>query len=160
MSRKRAASCAARAHVGGRSYPDRENAGAAFREGNYFATGDLTSRDGKGVVRPHGRLSVDTSKPEAKVSALEIEQLLLEHPAVREVAVVGIPDLTWRDQLIAVIVPEDPTQPGAVELKAFVRSRLATDKVPKQFVFWPSLPRNAVGKAMRPEIIRRFQEQP
>lgn len=128
---------------------------AAFREGRFFATGDIASRDADGVVRLHGRSSVDILKTGGeKVSALEIEQILLEHPMVREVSVVGVPDPAWGDRVVAVVVIAERATFDEVELRAFVKSRLAHYKVPRTFVAWESLPRNTMGKVVKPEVLR------
>jgi malonyl-CoA/methylmalonyl-CoA synthetase len=131
---------------------------AAFREGGFFATGDVASRDADGVVSLHGRNSVDILKTGGeKVSALEIEQVLLEHPMVREVSVVGLPDEVWGDRVIAVVVTAERATFDEAELKAFVKSRLAHYKVPKAFVAWERLPRNTMGKVVKPEVVRALR---
>jgi hypothetical protein len=98
---------------------------SAFDRG-WFRTGDRAERDATGAVRLLGRTSVDILKSGGyKLSALEIEETLREHPAVREVAVVGLPDETWGERVAAAIVPA-PGREAEVEtepLRAWRRTR-------------------------------------
>ena len=128
-----------------------EDTDAAFTEDGWFRTGDTaTIEDGR--FRILGRTSVDILKTGGeKVSALEIEEVLLGHPAVDEVAVVGVDDPEWGDRVVAVIVARDTVEPS--ELRDWVRARLAPHKVPKQFHFVDDLPRNALGKTMKPQVV-------
>jgi malonyl-CoA/methylmalonyl-CoA synthetase len=124
---------------------------AAFTEDGWFRTGDTATVD-NGRFRILGRSSVDILKTGGeKVSALEIEEVLLGHEAVSEAAVVGVEDPEWGDRVVAVIVAQ-----GSVEdedLREWVKDRLAPHKVPKQFHFVDALPRNALGKTMKPRVV-------
>lgn len=132
----------------------------AFVEG-WFRTGDVGVRDEAGVIRLLGRTSVDILKTGGeKVSALEIEEVLREHPELAEVAVIGLPDPTWGDRVVAVVVPRPGATPESEALRAHVRARLAAYKVPKDFVFAESLPRNAMGKVQKPELVARLRREP
>ena len=128
---------------------------AAFRDG-WFATGDRAERDEEGCVRLLGRTSVDILKSGGyKLSALEIEEALREHGAVREVAVVGLPDETWGDRVVAAIVAE-PGREGELStevVRAWARDRLASYKIPREVVVMDVLPRNALGKVVKPELM-------
>jgi malonyl-CoA/methylmalonyl-CoA synthetase len=123
----------------------------------WFRTGDTVTKDAKGTFRILGRTSVDILKSGGyKLSALEIEEILREHPAVAEVAVIGVPDETWGDKVIACVVARPGQEDACAEalLRAFVKERLAPYKVPKEVVLLPELPRNALGKVMKPELAR------
>ncbi len=131
----------------------------------WFRTGDTVTRDASLEGAPFkilGRTSVDILKSGGyKLSALEIEEVLREHPAIAEVAVVGVADDAWGERVVACIV----VRPGesactAADLRAFARERLAPYKVPKDFVFSAELPKNALGKVVKPELVRRLQLQP
>ena len=128
---------------------------SAFDRG-WFRTGDRAERDATGAVRLLGRTSVDILKSGGyKLSALEIEETLREHPAVREVAVVGLPDETWGERVAAAIVPA-PGREAEVEtepLRAWCKERMAPYKAPREVFVMPSLPRNALGKVVKPELI-------
>ncbi len=121
----------------------------------WFRTGDSGSLNERGELFVHGRISVDVLKSGGyKLSALEIEAAIREHPRVEEVAVVGIPDVEWGDRVTAAIVARAPLDLDA--LRAFLRERLAPYKIPKDFVLCAELPRNAIGKVVKPELISRI----
>lgn len=124
----------------------------AFTDDGWFRTGDTAVIE-DGRYRILGRSSVDILKTGGeKVSALEIEEVLLGHDAVSEVAVVGIDDAEWGQRVVAVVVAASPVDPD--ELREWAKDRLAAHKVPKEFHFPDSLPRNALGKTMKPEVAR------
>lgn len=128
----------------------------AFRDG-WFRTGDVAERSDDGHYRLLGRTSVDILKSGGyKLSALEIEEALREHGAVAEVAVVGIPDEAWGERVVAVVVPapgrEDECRTEA--LRAWAKERLASYKVPREVIVVPALPRNPVGKVVKPDLVR------
>ncbi|HEY3819786.1 MAG TPA: AMP-binding protein [Polyangiaceae bacterium] len=121
----------------------------------WFRTGDTVAYDDAGYVRILGRTSVDILKSGGyKLSALEIEEALREHGAVAEVAVVGVPDETWGDRVVACVVPRPGREHECAEdaLRGFAKERLAPYKVPRQVVLMTELPRNAVGKVVKPEL--------
>jgi malonyl-CoA/methylmalonyl-CoA synthetase len=123
----------------------------------WFRTGDTIAIGADGYVKILGRTSVDILKSGGyKLSALEIEEALREHEAVAEVAVVGLPDETWGDRVIACVVPHAGRDAECAEepLRAFAKSRLAPYKVPKEVVVMRELPRNAVGKVVKPELVK------
>jgi len=126
---------------------------AGFDADGRFRTGDTGTRDADGVVRLLGRTSIDIIKSGGyKLSALEIEAVLLEHPAVAEVAVVGVPDATWGERVTAWVVARGPTPPTLAELQAFARERLAPYKLPRALEVVASLPRNAMGKLQKQRL--------
>jgi len=121
----------------------------------WFRTGDTVTRDADGYFKILGRTSVDILKSGGyKLSALEIEEALREHPAIREVAVVGVPDEDWGDRVVACIV----AHPGRADdcttdaVRAFAKQNLAPYKVPKQVTLFDELPRNAMGKVQKPRL--------
>ncbi len=121
---------------------------AAFCDG-WFRTGDTVTKNEDGTIRILGRSSVDILKSGGyKLSALEIEEALREHPGVADVAVIGVPDETWGDRVVACVVPRGEVD-GEV-LRAFAKERLAPYKVPKEFRFFGDLPRNSIGKVQKP----------
>jgi malonyl-CoA/methylmalonyl-CoA synthetase len=121
---------------------------ASFDAEGRFRTGDTGTRDGDGVIRLLGRTSVDIIKSAGyKISALEIEAALREHPAVAEVAVIGVPDSTWGEVVTACVVARAPLTLD--ELTAFARERLAPYKVPRALRLLEALPRNAMGKVQK-----------
>ena len=134
-----------------------QDTGSAFTSDGWFRTGDTAIVE-KGRYRILGRSSIDILKTGGeKVSALEIEDVLLGHEAISEAAVVGIDDPEWGQRVVAVLVPSGPVE--TEELKAWVKSRLAPHKVPKEFHFTDALPRNAMGKTLKPEVVRLVEER-
>jgi malonyl-CoA/methylmalonyl-CoA synthetase len=136
-------------------YHGRPDATAGAFAHGWFKTGDIAARDPDGYLRLLGRTSVDILKSGGyKISALEIEEIFREHPAVAEVAVVGVPDERWGERVVAAVVARGPADPEA--LRAWARERLASYKVPRQVVVVEALPRNAMGKVMKPELARNL----
>ncbi|HEY7371051.1 MAG TPA: acyl-CoA synthetase [Polyangia bacterium] len=126
---------------------------ASFDAEGRFRTGDTGTRDADGVVRLLGRTSIDIIKSGGyKLSALEIEAALLEHPAVAEVAVLGVPDDTWGERVTAWVVARGAAAPTLAELQAFARERLAPYKLPRALVIVAALPRNAMGKVQKQRL--------
>jgi malonyl-CoA/methylmalonyl-CoA synthetase len=122
----------------------------SFDEQGRFRTGDTGLRDVAGVVRLLGRTSTDILKSGGyKLSALEIEAVLRDHPAVAEVAVIGLPDETWGDRVTACAV----LRPGATltlaDLREFARDRLASYKLPRELRVLDALPRTVLGKVQK-----------
>ena len=100
-----------------------------------------------------GRSSIDIIKSGGyKLSALEIEGKLLAHPDIAEVAVLGIEDRTWGEAVAAAVVLRPARQLTLAALKAWCDGRLSAYKIPKRLVVMDSLPRNAMGKVMKPKL--------
>jgi malonyl-CoA/methylmalonyl-CoA synthetase len=128
-----------------------EDTAAAFTDDGWFRTGDTALIEG-GRYRILGRTSVDILKTGGeKVSALEIEEHLLSHESVSEAAVVGIDDPEWGQRVVAVVVPSDEI--SAEDLRTWLKTRLAPHKVPKEIHLADSLPRNAMGKTLKPDVV-------
>ena len=112
-----------------------------------------------GNYRMLGRTSVDIIKTGGyKVSALEIEEVLLNHPDVAECAVIGVEHRVWGEQVCAAIVPAGDTPPLPDALKEWAGARLAGYKVPRDFLTLEELPRNPMGKVSKPVVARLFRE--
>jgi malonyl-CoA/methylmalonyl-CoA synthetase len=122
----------------------------AFDDGGWFRTGDLGSFDERGYLRIEGRSKELIITGGFNVHPREVEELLLEHPGVAEVAVVGTPSEEWGEQVTAFVVPADPdAPPDREELLAFTADRLAGFKRPRLVHYVDALPRNALGKVMK-----------
>ena len=131
-------------------YRDPEATAAAF-VGDWLRTGDLGYLDEEGYL-----YLVDRSKDliisgGVNISSLEIENVLYEHPAVVEAAVVGTPHTVLGQDVAAVVAVRSATTPR--ELQSFVRQRLAEHKTPRRVVFVDRLPRNASGKVLKRELL-------
>jgi malonyl-CoA/methylmalonyl-CoA synthetase len=127
----------------------------SFRDG-WFVTGDVAIRDADGDVRLLGRKSADILKTGGeKVSALEIEEVLREYAAFSEVAVVGVPDATWGDRVVAAVVVRPGSLPDATteRVRAWAKERLSPYKIPREVIVLEALPKNAMGKVQKGEIV-------
>jgi malonyl-CoA/methylmalonyl-CoA synthetase len=142
---------------------DPEATAQAFSDG-FFKSGDTAIQDPDGYVRLLGRTSIDIIKSGGyKLSALEIEEHLLQHPAVREAAVVGLSDETWGERVVAAVVAVASSEGDATlgpALRQWLRERIAGYKVPKEVVLVAELPRNSMGKVMKPELVRSLSTRP
>ena len=127
----------------------------AFRNG-WFRTGDVAVIE-NGIWRILGRSSVDIIKTGGeKVSALEVEEVLLTHPDIRECAVVGVPAPLWGERVCAALVLGEGKTPDIEALRAWGKERMAPFKTPKNFVAVEKLPRNAMGKIIKPDVKKLF----
>jgi acyl-CoA synthetase (AMP-forming)/AMP-acid ligase II len=126
--------------------------------GDWFRTGDVAIRGADGYVRIVGRKSVDIIKSGGfKISAREIEDALREHPAVADVAVVGLPDPTWGERIVAAVVTAGDPSPGLEDaLIGHVAGVLADFKKPREIRLISELPRNALGKVQKHRLKEQF----
>jgi malonyl-CoA/methylmalonyl-CoA synthetase len=130
-------------------YLNRPDATASAMRDGWFRTGDMAVRDPDGYVRIVGRRATDLIKSGGyKIGAGEIENALLEHPAVAEVAVTGEPDDDLGERIVAWVVPNGE-EPSPEELADHVARLLAPHKRPRVVRFLKSLPRNDMGKVMK-----------
>ena len=129
---------------------------AAFTADGWFRTGDVAVRE-HGSYRILGRDSIDIIKTGGfKVSALEIEETLREHPAIAECAVVGIADDEWGQRVAAAVILRPDATLDLEPLRAWAKQRLAPYKVPTLLRVVDDLPRNPMGKVVKPEVARLF----
>ncbi len=127
-----------------------EETAKAFRDG-WFMTGDVAVLEG-GYYRILGRQSMDIIKSAGyKISALEIEELLREHPGISDAAVVAVPDPDLGERIAAAVVAREPA-PDLEALRGWLKERLAPYKVPKEIRLIAELPRNAMGKVTKAEV--------
>ena len=130
---------------------------AAFAADGWFRTGDVAACE-DGAFRILGRLSVDIIKSGGeKVSALEVEAVLRDHPDIADCAVIGLPDPDWGECVAAVVAMRGPATITLPGLRAWARARLSGPKLPRRLVTVPVLPRNAMGKVVKPELIQLFE---
>jgi fatty-acyl-CoA synthase len=134
-------------------YYDNPEANAkAFRDG-WFRTGDLGYMDAQGFLYITGRASDMYISGGSNVYPREIEEKVLAHPAVAEVAIVGVPDRTWGEVGIAVCVLCGDARLDEQELLAWLAPKVARYKLPRRVFFWTELPRSGYGKITK-KLIR------
>jgi malonyl-CoA/methylmalonyl-CoA synthetase len=123
----------------------------------WFRTGDVAVLE-RGAYRLLGRTSVDIIKTGGyKVSALEIEEVLRQHPAIAECAVVGVPDPEWGERVSAAAELRPGCSLSIDDLQAWAKALLAPYKLPRAFCAVDALPRNAMGKVLKPEVAALFR---
>jgi len=128
---------------------------ASFADG-WFRTGDIAVVE-DGYYRIMGRSSVDIIKSGGyKLSALEIENKLLAHPDIAEVAVIGVEDRTWGEAVAAVVVLKGAAEMTQASLKVWCEGKLSAYKIPKKLLVMDTLPRNAMGKIVKPTLKTLF----
>jgi malonyl-CoA/methylmalonyl-CoA synthetase len=126
----------------------------AFTTDGWFKTGDIAVFENNSY-KILGRSSVDIIKSGGyKLSALEIEEVLREHPAIADCSVVGVPDEEWGELVCAVLVLQNELKTEAIS--AWLRERLPGFKVPRKYQIVAELPRNAMGKVTKKELIPYF----
>lgn len=141
----------------------------SFTADGFFKTGDTGKQDEDGYYIILGRTSADIMKVGGyKLSALEIESVLLEHPAVAECCVLGLPDKDYGDAVSAIIVLEEEAKRdqekskpvlSLQELCTWAKDKLAPYKLPTRLFLWDSLPRNAMGKVNKKELKNQLAAQ-
>jgi acyl-CoA synthetase (AMP-forming)/AMP-acid ligase II len=133
-------------------YNNPEANAKAFRNG-WFRTGDLGHMDAQGFLFITGRASDMYISGGSNVYPREIEEKLLTHPALAEIAIVGVPDRAWGEAGIAVAVRRPGSSLDESELLAWIEGKVARYKLPKRVIFWDELPKSAYGKITK-KIIR------
>jgi len=131
---------------------DEEKYREYFRLPPWYLTGDLAYRDASGYFWFQGRVDDVIKKDGKRIGPFEVENKLIEHPAVLEAGVIGKPDPLWGESIKAFVVlhPDYPWSPElARELQQFIETRLGSHLVPSEIEACPSLPRTRSGKIMR-----------
>ena len=127
--------------------------GSALDEQGWFPTRDLASLDEAGYLFIIGRSDDTIIRGGENIAPAEIEDVLVEHPDVHQVAVVGVEDDQWGQALVAVVLPEPGTTPDPEALRSFVRNALRGSRTPDRIVFRDDLPVTPTGKIMRRDIV-------
>ena len=132
-------------------YKRPEETEEAFRDG-WFHTGDIGYMDDEGYLYIVDRKKDMIIAGGFNVYPREIDEVLYEHPKVKEACAVGLPDPYRGETVKAFIVPRDGESLTAAEVVAYCREKLAAYKVPKQIEFVEELPKSAIGKVLRREL--------
>ena len=127
-------------------YHDNPEANAKALKDGWFHTGDLGYLDARGFLTITGRASDMYISGGSNVYPREAEEVLLTHPAVAEVAVLGVPDPDWGESGVAVVVPSAGETADEAALLAFLKDKLARYKQPRRVFFWEELPKSGYGK--------------
>lgn len=130
--------------------------GSVLDEDGWFPTKDIAFLDEDGYLFIGGRSDDTIIRGGENIAPAELEEVLIEHPDVRDVAVVGVEDPQWGQAIVAVVVPSAGADPDPDELREYVRKSLRGSRTPDRVVFRDELPTTATGKVLRREIIEEL----
>ena len=139
-----------------RGYLNNAEATAKALALGWLHTGDLGQLDAQGYLTLVDRSKDLIISGGSNIYPREIEEVLLRHPQVREVAVVGLPDADWGEVAVAVLVCRPGAPPAEAELDALCLQQIARFKRPKRYLFVDELPKNATGKVLKRELRERL----
>ena len=139
-------------------YRDPEATAEASRFG-WHHTGDIGYLDADGYLFIVDRAKDMIITGGFNVYSAEVEQALMAHPAVRDCAVVGLPDDKWGERVVAAVELHPGADAESGELVAFARERLGGVKAPKEVTIWPDLPRSKVGKVVKTEVKQHWADR-
>jgi acyl-CoA synthetase (AMP-forming)/AMP-acid ligase II len=127
--------------------------GSVLDDDGWFPTRDVGWIDEDGYLFVGGRSDDTIIRGGENIAPAEIEDVLVEHDAVRDAVVVGTSDPKWGQIVVAIVVPAAGADPDAEELRTYIRDRLRGSRTPDRIVFRTELPTNATGKVLRRELI-------
>jgi long-chain acyl-CoA synthetase len=131
--------------------------GSVLDENGWFPTKDIAMLDEEGYLFIGGRSDDTIIRGGENIAPAELEEVLIEHPQVRDVAVVGVEDPQWGQAIVAVVVPWAGVEPDPEELREHVRKSLRGSRTPDRVVFRDELPTTPTGKVLRREIIETLE---
>jgi acyl-CoA synthetase (AMP-forming)/AMP-acid ligase II len=132
-----------------RGYENNPKANAEGFTNGWFRTGDQGTMDADGYLSLTGRLKEIINRGGEKVSPREVDEILMDHPAVAQVVCFGMPHPKLGEEVAAVVVLREGQPATERELQAFVSTRAADYKVPKKILFMDEIPKGATGKLQR-----------
>jgi fatty-acyl-CoA synthase len=139
-----------------RYYKNPEATAKAFK-GGWLYTGDLARVDEEGFQYLAVRRTDLIVSGGENIYPAEVERVLLQHPKVKEAAVIGVQDPEWGERVLAVVVPQGGEDSDEEEILSFCKENLAGYKRPRRVVFVQELPKNQLGKVLYKELRNRFQ---
>jgi long-chain acyl-CoA synthetase len=134
--------------------------GSVLDEDGWFPTRDIALLDEDGYLFISGRSDDTIIRGGENIAPAELEEVLIEHSHVRDVAVVGVEDPQWGQAIVAVVVPAMGIDPDPEVLREHVRKSLRGSRTPDRVVFRDELPTNATGKVLRREIVEELRAAP
>ena len=140
-------------------YLNNPQATASALANGWLHTGDLGRLDERGYLTLVDRSKDLIISGGSNIYPREVEEILLLHPAIKEVAVIGVPDAEWGESVVAAVVKKEGHVPDEQELDLFCLEHIARFKRPKRYVFVDELPKNATGKVLKRELRERFRPE-
>jgi len=133
---------------------------SAYTHDNFFRTGDQGKFDSEGYLFLTGRIKELINRGGEKISPLELDSVLLNHPAVAEAVSFAVPDEKYGQEVHAVIRLRDQCHCNEIELRQHCLNSLVEFKIPKKFYFTTVLPKTATGKIQRRKMVDHFFNKP
>jgi len=137
-------------------FKDEEKTAKAFTKDGWLRTGDTGYRDEDGYFYLAGRGDDMIIRGGENISPEEVENVLYSHPKIEEVAVIGVPDPEWGQEVKAVVVLKEGESTTADEIMEYCRQKLSSFKRPRAVVFVDELPRNPMGKVLKRELRAKY----
>ncbi|MBI2867829.1 MAG: long-chain-fatty-acid--CoA ligase [Chloroflexi bacterium] len=141
-----------------KGYWKQEEATKRTIRGGWLYTGDLGFRDEEGYIFLAGRAKDIIKRGGEMISPEEVENCILSHPKVEDVAIIGVPDVHWGERVRAVVVLKNSQKASEQEIVEWCRSRLSSYKKPESVVFVDELPRNPMGKILKRVLREQFNQ--
>jgi fatty-acyl-CoA synthase len=126
----------------------------------WFRTGDVATIDGEGYVKLLDRAKDLIKSGGEWISSVDLENALMAHPAIREAAVIAIPDAKWQERPLAVVVLREGASAAPEELREFLGTRFARWQIPDAFVYAAEIPRTSVGKFLKSKLREQYKNWP
>ncbi|MCK0516711.1 class I adenylate-forming enzyme family protein [Williamsia sp. DF01-3] len=130
--------------------------GSVLDDRGWFPTKDIATLDADGYLFITGRSDDTIIRGGENIAPAELEDVLVEHPHVHQVVVIGVEDPQWGQSIVAVVVPEPGSEPDGEELRAFTRKALRGSRTPDRVIFRDTLPTTATGKILRRTLIQEL----
>jgi acyl-CoA synthetase (AMP-forming)/AMP-acid ligase II len=130
--------------------------GSVLDDEGWFPTRDIATLDADGYLFITGRSDDTIIRGGENIAPAELEDVLIEHPSVHQVVVIGVDDSEWGQSIVAVVVPEPGSEPDAEDLRAFARTSLRGSRTPDRVVFRDELPTTATGKILRRALVEEL----
>ncbi|MEZ5946962.1 MAG: long-chain-fatty-acid--CoA ligase [Hyphomonas sp.] len=141
-----------------KGYWNRPEASREALQGEWYHSGDAGYFDEDGYLYVVDRIKDMVISGGENIYPVEVENELIQHPDVDDVAVLGIPDPKWGESLLACVIPRAGAAPSPGDLESFLRPRLAGYKIPRKYTFVDAFPRNATGKVLKRQMRIDFSD--
>ncbi len=145
------------AWVAGSYVPPSDENATKWTQDGWFKTGDVVTIDGGGCIKITDRTKDLIKSGGEWISSIDLENLIMGHPAVKEAAVVAVPHPKWDERPLAVVVLKDGAIASEADLRAFVAAKVAKFQVPDAFVFEATIPKTSAGKFLKSELREKYK---